>query len=1005
MSRYISPDLKDLIIRSCSLEGTAQGLGIELSKQGSSHVGVCPNCGKKKFQITVSKGIFKCFTNGCPISGTNPIGMVMLVKDIDFPEACKWLMDLYGIIEDKPKKVRAQKESFRDIQLRASGITQEAQEYLLEQQNGEKIKIDRYEAGTWDSANKVVAGDDMIIHYLDLDGNPLTYYRGSTKHIFTRIRYANPEHHKDKDGNPVRYRSPYKSGSHLYIPNSIIDSFKEEKEIETLYLIEGEKKADKMCMHEMPAVAVGGIHNFSLSNEMPHQLQRLVTGCKIKRVVFLLDSDCFNISNKSNQDVQSRPYTFFKAVIKFRNYFYAFANQGIELSIHFGYGLDTVHKGMDDLLVYQFKGQEGKLRKDLEETIISVVGEGEFLNVHNITSESDYKIKEYWGLQDKDAFFKKYRGALIDRPEFIYRKIRHRFNQEEKKFEAVQKIMPYEQFWADESYENSSGREIKRTVFDYINIRNFLFNRGFGIYRVDGRQGFRFIQEERKVIAEVDPLDIQRFVIDFTETSVDNRDVLQMLLRGGDQYLGPKKLSQLKQRSVDFIEPEKEVQYLVFQNCYWRITAEEIIQRPLEELPKHVWAERVNEFDARLTEKPIVEIEREKDTWNIKRNKQFCDIERFYWNTSNFHWRKEWELVKGEDGIERYMTKDNAEPLTQDDIQIQNANYICKMIAAGYVLHEYRDYSNMKAVICMDGLESDIGKSMGGSGKSIFSTQFKHCIETFIVDGKKIEPGQSDKHIYDGVDERTNLVVINDVRVNFQFEQLFSDITEGIEVNPKGEKKFRLDPPKFIISTNHALNGNDTSHDRRQYMLSFSDYYNKHRTPYDTFGRQLFHEWDEKQWNLYYNFMAICIQANLKYGLKYTIPMGALERRKLRQAMGSEFLEWAELFYDESINHRNIAIEKNLLFDSCIDYDLKLKKYLSKTKFKEKLQLFCIYKSLEWNPNRADKEDRRHKSNGREYFTIGDENFDINKHTMISSEYDFKLHSDMNVKQSEEPAW
>lgn len=996
---YITPEFKEQILATATLEGTAEALQIELKKSGSSWAGTCPKCKKKKFQISTSKGIFKCFTNGCSVSGTTPIGMVMVVLDMEFPVACRWLAGVYRIKEEKPKRKKQEKRSFRDLQLLASGIPDKAQQYSLEV-NGSKEIRNRYEAGTWDTQYKVEAGDDMVIHYLDLNGEPLTYYDGKTKRIFTRIRYAHPEHHQDRNGNPIRYRSPKGAGSHLYIPGDIITAFQEGQELEVLYVIEGEKKADKLCCHGMPAVGIGGIHNFSTGSDMPHQFQRLVTTCKIKKVVFLLDSDCFDLSNKKEKDVQLRPRTFFRAVVKFRNYFAAFYNQGIDLSIYFGYGKDPVHKGFDDLLVYELKGREKELKAELYRLLLDPRGEGDFANIHNITTQGDFTIQEYWGLQDKEAFFNKYKGVLLERGEFTYKKIRHTYNEEEKCFEAVQKVMPYEQYWIDESYENSNGKWVTRFTFDYINIRNFLFNRGFGVYQLPGRMDFRFIHEDNKVIKEVQPLDIQRYVIDFTETSVPNRNVLQLLLRGGEQYLGPKKMAQLKPRAVEFLQPEKEVQYLVFKNCYWRITAEEIEQKPLAELPRHVWAERVIDFEASKTAEPMVEIQRDGDKWRIRRNAHNSDIERFFWNTSNFHWRKEWELEKGEDGIERYLLKRNNDPITEEEQQFQFANYVCKMIAAGYILHEYKDYSNMKAIVCMDGLESEIGRSMGGSGKSIFSTQFKHILQAFIIDGKKIEPGQADKHIYDGVDERTNLVVLNDVRVNFNFEQLFSDVTEGIEVNPKGEKKFRLDPPKFIISTNHALNGHDTSHNRRQYLLSFSDYYNQHRTPYHTFGRQLFYEWDHKQWNLFYNFMALCIQMNLAYGLKYTIPMGALERRKMRQMMGTEFLEWAEMFYDPSTSHRNKAIEKNLLYEHCISYDLKLRKYLTKPKFKAKIQQYCTYKGLIFNPHRRDKEDIRHKSNGREFFTVGDEAFNADKLDLIASDYEFKNLSNLHVQAS-----
>jgi len=41
-----------------------------------------------------------------------------------------------------------------------------------------------------------------------------------------------------------------------------------------------------------------------------------------------------------------------------------------------------------------------------------------------------------------------------------------------------------------------------------------------------------------------------------------------------------------------------------------------------------------------------------------------------------------------------------------------------------------------------------------------------------------------------------------------------------------------------------------------QALIAFSDYYNESLKPVQEFGVNFFNEWDEKQWNLFYNFMA-----------------------------------------------------------------------------------------------------------------------------------------------------
>jgi hypothetical protein len=190
-----------------------------------------------------------------------------------------------------------------------------------------------------------------------------------------------------------------------------------------------------------------------------------------------------------------------------------------------------------------------------------------------------------------------------------------------------------------------------------------------------------------------------------------------------------------------------------------------------------------------------------------------------------------------------------------------------------------------------------------------------------------------------------------------------------------------VDPPKFIVITNHALNGEGNSFDRRQYAISFSDYYNSHRTVGDQFGHQLFHEWDYNQWNLFYNWMAECIQLYLRHGLTYVIPGEAIERRKIRQQIGESFLNWASLMYDREIDHSgepagvflNKKIEKGFLLSRYLDIYPKERRYVDATKLKDKLIKYARYAGLSFNPIRNGG---RIKSNGQEFFILADDRFE-----------------------------
>ncbi len=969
---------------------------LAFKKKGVDHVADCPLCGAKgKFSVSATKDIWKCWK--CDEGGIGAIDFLMKTQDLSYPDALKIVarefnVDLGNDTEGSDvMKSTVSKKPFRDLQLLASGIPADAVKWNEKIGSGKVIERSRYEQGSVNEMFNLNAGDDMILNYLDLKGEAVMYNdaKGKTKRYF-RVRWQNPELHKSKAGKPMKYQSPSRSSSQLWLPNAIIAAYSSHQTFETLYVTEGEKKADKMTLHGLQTVGIGGIHNLTFEG-MSSQLEMLLKRCEVKNVVFLLDSDWQGLS-KNEDNVDWRPKTFASAVVKFRDYFYGYKNAGIELRIFFAYGKDVVLKGADDLLVHQFLGKEIELEADFERARIDREGKGQYVNVHEITLTSPQKIYEHWHLHNAQSFLDFHKDALKLRREFVYNKQRWTWNEEAEggaRFEMVDKILEYEKYWTIEEVPTRTGMR-EALSFNYYNCLQFLRNRGFGLYDL-GKNKYRMIRTEGKVVKEVDHHRIQQFIKAFTE-DLGEIGVLNMILKGGTQYLGPDKLSNMYYTAPEFSEPEKEAQYLYFPKKYWKITADGIEEHPLSELPKTIWADKIINFEPSLLAKPLVSISRVKggDTegWSIQTSEEGkkTDMYQFMLATSNFWWRKNEVMQKGENGRDVIVPRsDGGELLTAQERQDLITHVVCKMIAAGYVLHEYRNKAQMKAIIAMDGIESEVGKSQGGSGKSIYATMFEHLMPTVVIDGKKRNIAE-DPHIYDGVDERTNILVFDDCRVNLDFEHFFSQITRGVEVNQKGQRRFNIPAPKFIFSTNHAIRGSDNSTMRRQYLLGFSDYFNAARTPQDTFGRLMFNEWDYEEWNRFYNFMATCIQTYLKFPdlNKYTIPTADLEKRKLRQEIGENFLEFAELYFsaDEDGDpfnndpqcYRNLAVEKRKVLIDYTDAFPNDKKYMDEKRIKEKVRLYCKYMGFEFNPTAGT--DGRVKFGKTEYLLVTDENFD-----------------------------
>jgi len=711
----------------------------------------------------------------------------------------------------------------------------------------------------------------------------------------------------------------------------------------------------------------------------------------------MLDADWQDISIKDPmKPVESRPNLFYLSVKRFKDYFLNYRYQGIDLDVYFGHGIDHAYKGMDDLIVRSIQ-KKGVLKDDFEAAIQHREGKGEHVNIYKITDTNDYKLKEYWNLHARPKFFEVHKEALQKFRLFKYGKLTYKWNKDANEFELAQKILPHEEVWHEKEKKDGTIN----FAFNYVGILEFLKNRNFGLYKVDSVTSY-FVHSENKVLRQITPAEVKRFVMDFTRdmTHYRKNDILEMLLRGGKQYLGPDKLSEMFYTKPVFNKADKHTMYLYFKNEYWKITKDKIEKHPIANLPRHVWDDKIIDFEPKLNERPIIEAKREKDDWKVQMNEgwQKCEMARFYYNTSCFHWRKEQELEDLDNGNKIWAERKVKEAPNKDDIKILKANFIAKMVAAGYMLHDHIDFGNMKAIIAMDGFESEVGKSNGGTGKGVFCTSFERLVPVHWVNGKRKDLND-DKHIFGGVDERTQIIYFEDVRVNFDFENLFPTITRGTWVEKKGVDGHREDPKKVLIDTNHALRGDGNSSMRRQFLINFSDYYNKHRTVRDDFGHNFYDEWDYDQWNHFYNFMANCMQVYLQFGLKYTIPTKSLERRKLRQHIGESFLDWANLNFHTTLdtegnkgrllNHR---LEKEWLYNKYKEAATSSEmRYMDTRKFKNKLKKYCEYTGLEWNPIRKDKEDTRIISNGKELFILADKDFLQEKAKTVTNEGDYKL--------------
>lgn len=966
----------------------------ELRKRGSEYKCECPCChGKEKLHIAPAKQIFKCFS--CPdVAGNSPQDYLQRVEGMTWMEAYDYLARKFNVLLDpKPEKhpaagaAKMKKRSkeakgenvdtFCARMLAASGLTyQDVTAHIFKKGDTQSVfESKTFRPGTVDQYGNIAEGDDVIIEYYDLEGFPVTYIRKlpgrakSEPKCYYRVRWQFPDEHLDKDGRPYKYKSPSGSGTPIYIPDVIRQLYKKQTPIHRLYIQEGEKKAEKACKHGIPSIAISGIQNLGQKGALPEDLVKIITVCKVKEVALVMDSDWNDLSSsiKFNKPVDSRPRSFFAAARNFKDYMRMLKNRGIMVEIYLGHinKNEAGDKGLDDLLANTLFGREEELVQDFEFACNERSGAGKYVEMFKITSLNDHRLMEFWNLQSHEKFAEQHRELLQELPEFIIGRQAWKFDENGKLVSAL----PYdddEKFWIEDAKVDSHGNSTPTFEYDYVAATAFFQNRGIGRYRLLDTKMWTYIHLDPPVVRTIDVDDARDFMFEFARQHC-SRFVNNQLLKGGSQYVGPFQMSRLSFIRPNFISPSRDEQYFYFRSSCWHITQHAVKEVGYESITHHIWEEQRKETEAKYLGSPLITFTETdgKYRYTLSPDGKKCHYLQFLINTSNFTWRKKPEEIEEEELLEN------------------NQHLLSKMCAIGYMLMECKDANVTRAVIGMDGKQSEVGESNGRSGKSLIGELMRQVVGTVYISGKRSDIF-SDQFIWNDIDEKTRLVFIDDVLQNFNFEFLFPNLTGDWTVNKKGGARITYPfakSPKVYIPTNHAIRGTGSSFTDRQWLIAFSDFYNETHKPQDDFGMLFFSEWDFTQWNLTWNMLANCIQLYLTYGV-IQAPGERLQQRKLRQEIGEMFISWADEYYSSDEHCRRTARKE--VFENFCNYDKQNRNFISQTAFKTKLKKYCEWKGFIFNPHKYDAKSGLplffnndgapiidDKSGGVEFFTIG----------------------------------
>jgi hypothetical protein len=231
----------------------------------------------------------------------------------------------------------------------------------------------------------------------------------------------------------------------------------------------------------------------------------------------------------------------------------------------------------------------------------------------------------------------------------------------------------------------------------------------------------------------------------------------------------------------------------------------------------------------------------------------------------------------------------------------------------GYNLHRYYE-GKLKATIFTDSTITDTPD--GRTGKTLLTKAIGKMLnkdkwaKTYIeLNGKNFD--FTDKFRYQECGLDTKLVHINDAKKNFDFEQLFNDISEGIRAQKKGQTPFGVNA-KIILSTNRTIKVNGGSAKDRAVEIEMSSYYSSGYSPLDDFGHWFFTDWSGEQWNCFYNFMFNCVKMYLQHGIISPESIN-LNERKLIEETAIEFVSFMDGRFSDGRTKVDVEFDKKVL--------------------------------------------------------------------------------------------
>jgi hypothetical protein len=421
------------------------------------------------------------------------------------------------------------------------------------------------------------------------------------------------------------------------------------------------------------------------------------------------------------------------------------------------------------------------------------------------------------------------------------------------------------------------------SIIHYL-FKEFLEDSGFFKFVPEGSRDFILVRVTNNLIENTSETEIKDFVLDYLQ-SIDDMSVYNYFA-DKTRFFKDDFLSMLASVDVYFIEDTSDSSYLYYRNCAVKVTKDDVIMIDYMDLGGYIWKDQIIDRDFDICDSTD------------------CDYKTFVSNISG-------------DDPQRIKSMEST---------------------IGYLMHGYKNLSYCPAVILNDEVITD--NPEGGTGKGLFVNGVSKMKKFAMIDGKAFNFEKS--FAYQTVSIDTQVLCFDDVRKHFDFERLFSIVTEGLTIEKKNKDAIKLPfsrSPKIVITTNYAIKGTGNSFERRKWELEFKQFYSKEFTPLIEFGRLLFSDWDTDEWCRFDNYMINNLKSYMNTGLVKSTFVN-LKVRRLSAATRHEFIEWCGLIEGSQASDKlknNTILFKSELYQDFVndnpDFGPKSRNTISRTEF------------------------------------------------------------------------